>query len=199
MTGTDFFCKQAALRCASKCYGFLKKNQSRSYLNHLVHNVSVSEILTIWGWTCIIKDFHAAWKVCDVSSLLPERLKICRSIPDRCNICHYFKVTKWTLGPTKSPIRYVPGAVSGRDLKFTSPSAKVKNEWRYTATTLGPHEVYAIKLNWYIFTARLIKIYWNFLLYPLIQIYIAVTHFSILITKYIVQKKKSKGIWVFTD
>jgi hypothetical protein len=34
-----FFCKQAALRCASKCLVikvFKKKNQSRSYLNHLV-------------------------------------------------------------------------------------------------------------------------------------------------------------------
>jgi len=76
--------------------------------------------------------------------------KICRSIPDRCNSCQCFKATRRTLGSTKSPIPYVPGAlylaVSGRDLKFTSSSTKVKNEWRYTATPLGPHGVHAIKL-----------------------------------------------------
>jgi hypothetical protein len=39
MTGTDFFVKKTKLTCASKCLVimvFKNKNQSRSYLNHLV-------------------------------------------------------------------------------------------------------------------------------------------------------------------
>jgi hypothetical protein len=40
MTGTDFFVNKTKLTCASKCLVimvFFKKNQSRSYLNHLVY------------------------------------------------------------------------------------------------------------------------------------------------------------------
>jgi len=53
----------------------------------------------------------------------------------------YTNVPRRALGPTQSPIQWVPGALSlwvkqsGREVDHSSPpSAEFKNDWSYTAT-----------------------------------------------------------------
>jgi len=55
MTGTDLCVNKPHYTCASKCLSIMvtKKNQSRSYLNHLVNRLLVTKHKTLWNFVVI--------------------------------------------------------------------------------------------------------------------------------------------------